>query len=252
MTSLVPLQTRWGCWILISSHTTCRVSLHLGRPAAVENARKQGRRPVLCPPRRCSRCWWWSASRAACAISGGSPPISARAGPGICPSPRRNVAPELGSVAADFDALATDLQNVARDIRQSAEDNAHSFKAPVATVEASLEMVRRNLQSDDGHARNRALELISGSVDRLKALISAAQQLDNVTADLIEAPRHRVNLGEVVGEVAGRFHDVVSERKIRSSRRWMPRFSSSAANRYWMSRSKISSTMRSAFRRRKQ
>ena len=56
--------------------------------------------------------------------------------------------------------------------------------------------------------------MIGGSVDRLKALISAAQQLDNVTADLIEAPRHRVDLAEVVSEVAGRFHDVLSERKI--------------------------------------
>src|SRR6202020_128361 len=112
----------------------------------------------------------------------------------------QDVAPELGSVAADFDALAMDLQNVARDIRQSAEDNAHSFKAPVATVE----MVRRNLQPDDARSA-RALELISGSVDRLKALISAAQQLDNVTADLIEAPRLRINLADVVGEVAGRF-----------------------------------------------
>src|SRR5258708_26718277 len=67
-----------------------------------------------------------------------------------------DVAPELGSVAADFDALATDLQNVARDIRQSAEDNAHSFKAPVATVEASLEMVRRSLNPEETSA-HRAL-----------------------------------------------------------------------------------------------
>jgi two-component system sensor histidine kinase ChvG len=61
--------------------------------------------------------------------------------------------------------------------------------------------------------------LIGYSVDRLKALISASQQLDNVTADLIEAPRLRVNLASVVSEVLERFHDILAEREITISQK---------------------------------
>jgi two-component system sensor histidine kinase ChvG len=217
MTSLVPLQTRWGCWILISSHTTAEfLYTSVDRPL------------WRTPESKVAASFYIAAALLVMLVVVGvsrSLRHFRRVAADIRQGRTRHlsfasqdVAPELDSVAADFDALATGLQNVARDIRQSAEDNAHSFKAPVATVEASLEMVRRNLQSDDVRS-HRAVELIGGSVDRLKALISAAQQLDNVTADLIEAPRLRVDLGEVVGEVAGRFHDVMSERRIRIVRK---------------------------------
>jgi two-component system sensor histidine kinase ChvG len=212
MSSLVPLQTRWGCWILVSSHTTAEFLY-----TAVD-------RPLWKTPESRVAALFYAAAAllALLVVAGVSRSLRhfRRVAADIRQGRTRHVsfasqdvAPELDSVAADFDAMATDLQNVARDIRQSAEDNAHSFKAPVATVEASLETVRRTLQSDNGPAQ-RAFEVISGSVDRLKALISAAQQLDNVTADLIEAPRHRVNLAEVVAEVAGRFQNLVSERRI--------------------------------------
>lgn len=213
LTSLVPIQTRWGCWTLVSSHTT---SEFLYTTVA---------RPLWSTPEsRLAAMFYISAALLAMLVVVGVS-RSLRHFRTVVAEIRQgrtrhtsfasaNVAPELSSVALDFDALALDLQNVARDIRRAAEDNAHSFKAPVATVEASLETVRRSLQPADGTA-NRALELISVSVDRLKALISASQQLDNVTADLIEAPRHRINLGDVVTDVLGRFHDVVAERGIK-------------------------------------
>ncbi len=213
MSSLVPIQTRWGCWIVVSSHTTAEyLYTDVDRPL-----------------------WKTPETRVAVAFYIAAALIVMLVVIGVTRSLRhfrrvaadirqgrtrhlsfasQEVAPELGSVAADFDALATDLQNVARDIRQSAEDNAHSFKAPVATVEASLEMVRRSLRPDDTRAL-RALEIIGSAIDRLKALISASQQLDNVTADLIEAPRQRIELVQVVKNVAARFHDVLAERRIK-------------------------------------
>jgi two-component system sensor histidine kinase ChvG len=212
MTSLIPLQTRWGCWILLSSHTTSEfLYTTVDRPLWRTPESKVAAlfyavaallvMLVVVGVARSLRHF----QRVAAEIrQGGTRHLSFAS---------QDVAPELSSVAADFDALAMDLQNVARDIRQSAEDNAHSFKAPVATVEASLETVRRSLQPADGTAL-RAFERISGSIDRLKALISAAQQLDNVTADLIEAPRHRVNFGDVVAEVVKRFGDVLSDRQV--------------------------------------
>jgi two-component system sensor histidine kinase ChvG len=212
LTSLVPIQTRWGCWILVSSHTTSEfLYTEVARPL-----------------------WTTPESRLAALIYLAGAFLGLLVVFGVSRSLRhfrtvaaeirqgrtrhasfasQQVAPELSSVAADFDALAMDLQNVARDIRQTAEDNAHSFKAPVATVEASLEAVRRSLSPEDGTA-HRALEIIGYSVDRLKALISASQQLDNVTADLIEAPRLKLNLASVVSEVVDRFQDVLAERDI--------------------------------------
>lgn len=213
MSSLVPLQNRWGCWILVSSHTTAEfLYTSVDRPL------------WKTPETKVAIAFYVAAALMVMMVVAGvvrSLSHFRRVAADIRQGRTRHlsfashdVAPELGSVAADFDALATDLQNVARDIRQSAEDNAHSFKAPVATVEASLEMVRRSLNPEDARAL-RALELIGGSIDRLKALISASQQLDNVTADLIEAPRQRIELVEVVKDVAGRFHDVLAERRIK-------------------------------------
>ncbi len=213
MSSLVPLRTRWGCWILVSSHTTAEFLY-----TAVD-------RPLWkTPETKIAVSFYISAALMAMLVVAGvtrSLGHFRRVAADIRQGRTRHlsfasqdIAPELGSVAADFDALATDLQNVARDIRQSAEDNAHSFKAPVATVEASLEMVRRSLNPDDARA-HRALEIIGGSIDRLKALISASQQLDNVTADLIEAPRQRIDLAEVAKDVAARFQDVLAERRIK-------------------------------------
>ncbi len=213
LTSLVPVQTRWGCWTLVSSHTTAEfLYTTVARPLWTT------------PESRLAAMFYIAAALLAMLVVVGvsrslrhfrSVAAEIRQGRTRHPSfASANVAPELSSVALDFDALALDLQNVARDIRRAAEDNAHSFKAPVATVEASLETVRRSLQPADGTA-NRAFELISASVDRLKALISASQHLDNVTADLIEAPRQRVNLADIVADVMGRFHDILDEREIK-------------------------------------
>jgi two-component system sensor histidine kinase ChvG len=212
MTSLIPLQTRWGCWILLSSHTTSEFLY-----TTVD-------RPLWKTPESKVAALFYVAAALLVMLVVIGVARSLRHFQRVAAEIRQgrtrhlsfasqDVAPELSNVAADFDALAMDLQNVARDIRQSAEDNAHSFKAPVATVEASLETVRRSIEPGDGTTL-RAFERISGSVDRLKALISAAQQLDNVTADLIEAPRHRVNFGDVVAEVVRRFGDVLSDRQI--------------------------------------
>jgi two-component system sensor histidine kinase ChvG len=213
MSSLVPLQTRWGCWIVVSSHTTAEYLY-----TAVDRPLWQS------PETKVAVSFYVAAALMVMLVVAGvvrSLGHFRRVAADIRRGRTRHVsfashdvAPELGSVAADFDALATDLQNVARDIRQSAEDNAHSFKAPVATVEASLEMVRRSLNPEDARA-HRALDIIGGATGRLKALISASQQLDNVTADLIEAPRQRIELVEVVKDVAARFQDVLAERRIK-------------------------------------
>ncbi|MBV9833359.1 MAG: sensor histidine kinase, partial [Alphaproteobacteria bacterium] len=135
---------------------------------------------------------------------------------------KRNIVPELGSVARDFDRLVEDVHRVARDIRQSAEDNAHSFKSPLATIRASLEPVRRAMPPTDQRAQ-RALEIVDVSVDRLQALVTAAQHLDNNAADLIEAPRSPMNLTEIIGMSVLHFRELMASRDVRLIRRLEPR-----------------------------
>jgi two-component system sensor histidine kinase ChvG len=126
----------------------------------------------------------------------------------------RNVIPELDSVAADFDSLVRDLHRAARDIRQASEENAHSFKSPVATIQSSLEPIRRIVPEDNERGR-RAIELIEGSLARLRGMISAAQRMDHSIADLILSPRDCVDLTKVVSETLAGWRDNLQEHNVR-------------------------------------
>jgi two-component system, OmpR family, sensor histidine kinase ChvG len=216
LTTLVPIRTRWGCWTLVSSHTTAEfLYTWISRPfwtmpesqiaAAIYLMAAVVVFLVVGAVTRSLRHF----RRVATAIREGRTHHFTFAS--------RNVVPELGSVANDFDALALDLRNVAHDIRRAAEDNAHSFKSPVATIEASIETARRTFQASDQTAM-RSFDLMMISIGRLKALISASQQLDNITADLIEAPRTRTDLGDVIAGVLQRFDNLLVERNITLAR----------------------------------
>ncbi len=212
LTSLVPIQTRWGCWALVSSHTTSEfLYTSIARPfwktPEVRIAASIYVLLALLAALIATSVWRnvLHFRHVAREIREGRGRNSSFA--------TRNVMPELASVAADFDGLMLDLRNVARDIRQTAEDNWHSFKGPVATIEASLETAKRGVAVGDERA-NRAIVLIQSSVGRLKALISAAQRLDNMTADLIEAPRPRIDLAAVLGNVLLRYREVMAGRGV--------------------------------------
>lgn len=212
LTSLVPIQTRWGCWALVSSHTTSEfLYTSIARPfwktPEVRIAASVYMLLALLAALIATSVWRnvLHFRHVARDIRQGRGRNSTFAS--------RNVMPELASVARDFDGLTRDLRTVARDIRQAAEDNWHSFKGPVATIEASLETAKRGVVPNDERA-NRAITLIQSSVGRLKALISAAQRLDNATADLIEAPRPRIDLTAVVGSVLVRYRELLAERGI--------------------------------------
>ena len=212
LTSLIPIQTRWGCWALVSSHTTSEfLYTSIARPfwktPEVRIAASIYVLLALLAALIATSVW-----RNVLHFRHVARDI--RQGRGRDATfASRNIMPELASVASDFDGLALDLRNVARDIRQAAEDNAHSFKGPLATIEASLDTARRGLVPNNERA-NRAVALIQSSVGRLKALVSAAQRLDNVTADLIEAPRPRIDLTFIVGNILFRYREVMAERGV--------------------------------------
>ncbi|HEY4169711.1 MAG TPA: hypothetical protein VGM96_23170, partial [Reyranella sp.] len=130
LTSIIPIKTGRGCWVLTSTHTTSEfLNTSIGRPY-----------------------WETRAVRVAAGIYLVLAILAMLAAVSIFLSLRRfrevadeigqgrigdyafsqrNIVPELSSVARDFDKLVLDLKHLSQQIRQSAEDNAHSFKTPL-------------------------------------------------------------------------------------------------------------------------
>jgi len=213
LTSVIPVDSRWGCWVLVVSHSASEFfNTSIGQPYWQEPEIRYALFVYIGLALLVAFTAWsvWRNlhrfRRVANTLRAGRNPDSTFLA--------QNDIPELANVAAMFDRLVSDLHGVARDIRRTAEDNAHSFKTPIATIEASLGPLRRGVAAEDGRA-SRSLALIDSSLDRLKALISAAQQLDNLSADLIEAPRNRINMGELVSAALLRYREVATSRGIR-------------------------------------
>lgn len=216
LTSVIPIRSRWGCWVLISSHTTSEfLKTSIGRPYwqthAVRIAMLSYLVVALLGALIALSVWrnlrhFRTVAREIRHGRVGEYSFTAR-----------NVVPELSSVALDFDRLVLDLRRIAREIRQAAEDNAHSFKGPIATIQSALEPLRRLLPKDDERA-GRALVLVDASLERLRALITAAQRLDNTTADLIEAPLRRLDLTLTLADALLRYREVLAEHNVRLTR----------------------------------
>jgi len=128
-----------------------------------------------------------------------------------------NSVPELATVAADLDSLVEDLHKVAVGIRRTAEDNAHSLKGPVSAIELAMSPLRNALPANDEKATH-ALHVVQTSIDRLRAQISTALHIDFSKANLLDAPRSRVNLTAAVAETLLHYRDNATEKEIRMTR----------------------------------
>ena len=130
LTSMVPVRNERGCWVLVSTHNTAAfLRTSIGQPywetqpvrtAAVIGAVLLALAVLSALSIRRSLRQFREVAHE---VHQGRIGENAFA--------KRNIVPELGSVARDFDRLVEDVHRVARDIRQSAEDNAHSFKTPL-------------------------------------------------------------------------------------------------------------------------
>jgi two-component system sensor histidine kinase ChvG len=125
----------------------------------------------------------------------------------------RNKVPELALVAEEFDRMTSSLQNSADSIRLAAEDNAHAFKTPIAIMRQSLEPLKRIVPSDNPRGQ-RALDVIEESVDRLDHLVSSARRLDQATAELLDPPRHAVDLSQLVERMLAAYVNTFDSRSI--------------------------------------
>lgn len=114
--------------------------------------------------------------------------------------------PELIPVAGEFDRMVGTLDASARAMREAAEDNAHAFKGPIATLTQSIEPLRL-AAGDDPRARQ-ALEVAGHTLDRLTSLVQGAQRLDETAAALINARLQSVDLARLAGDMARAFHRI--------------------------------------------
>jgi two-component system sensor histidine kinase ChvG len=217
LSSVIPIQSRKGCWVLVSSHVTSEfLDTTIGRSYAQT---RQIRLAVLiyclfALVATATALGLWKSiqhfSRVTREIRNGR-----SAGNSFS---ARNVIPELSSVAHDFDDLVKTLHSVAHDIRSTAEDNAHSFKTPIATIQSALAPLLQLVPEDNPRAQH-AARMIDQSLNRLKALVDAAQRLDNNTADLIEVPRDLVDLTQLVADILLRYRETLRQRDLRLDRR---------------------------------
>ncbi len=124
-----------------------------------------------------------------------------------------NHVPELSEVAAEFDAMVTTLRRSEELLRQAAEENAHALKAPLAVISQSMEPLRRAIPPEDARAR-RSLEVIAQSVERLDSLVSTARRIDETIAGLIDRPRRRVELSDLLERLGRGYVRVAADRAI--------------------------------------
>lgn len=196
LTSVTPVQTSAGCWAVITSHASDdALGAAVGRPYwQTPEVRLAVVIYVIMALLVLAMFFgvWRSLRRFAAAAR--SIRLNAADAPGASFS-RTNRVPELAGVASEFDRMVETLRNAARAIRHAAEDNAHAFKTPIATIAQSIEPLKRSVGDDQPRAR-RALELIDRSLVRLDALVAAMRRMDEATAELMEAPRTRIDLSD--------------------------------------------------------
>jgi two-component system sensor histidine kinase ChvG len=216
LTSVIPIQTKAGCWVLVSSQPTSEfLNMSIGKPY------------WQTPEIRIAALFYFAAAVIGILIAAsvwrsldrfGRFAREVRQGrDGGRSFTELNVVPELSTVATDFDSLVGDLRTIAQDIRQTAEDNAHSFKAPLAALQMSLPVIERALPPDNERVQ-RALTAMQLSVERLNNLVATSPRLDFGKADLIDAPRIRVNFSNLTADILNHYRDLAAEQGIQLMR----------------------------------
>ncbi|MEX2455264.1 MAG: HAMP domain-containing sensor histidine kinase [Rhodospirillaceae bacterium] len=202
LTSLTPVQAEIGCWIvLVSKSADAVLRSSLGRPYWKSTEVRIA--AVIYLLFALVVLWmfldvWRNLRRFARlardirtgAVAGGS-------------FTRQNRVPEISGIAMEFDRLVLGLRASARSIREAAEENAHALKGPLAVIAQSVEPLKRLLA--DNCDAGRAIARIERSTERLDRLVSASRQLDNATAELLEAPQERIDLSALVQSLCESF-----------------------------------------------
>ena len=221
LTSITPIATDSGCWMVVTAHTSgAFLGTSIGQPywktlevriaAAIYLAMAALTIGVFVTI-------WRSLTRFR--------DLARDIREGVSPHARfqeQNRVPELGPVAEEFDRMTLAMRDSADSMRRASEDNAHAFKTPIAIIRQSLEPLRRIVPSESTRGL-RALDVLEESVDRLDRLVASARHLDEVAAELIDRPRHNVDLSRLVGRMLDAYADSFAARQVRLDARLQSR-----------------------------
>ncbi len=193
LTSLTPISTPAGCWVVITSHSNADfLSSSIGRPYWMTPEIIGASTIYLLMALFATLLYLdaWHSVRRFRGLAHGI-----RTGPrGKTSFADFNRVPELSGVAREFDRLVEKLHHSADLMRYAAEENAHAFKTPIAVIAQSLEPLKPGAAADAGVGRE--VGRIERSVERLDALVTAARQMEEMSAELLDQPLHRIELLE--------------------------------------------------------
>jgi len=213
LTSLIPIKSDAGCWVVVLSHPLeSLLGTSLGRPywtraevrvaAAIYLAMALLTFGVFWSIRR-NVVRFREVARALRTGDGGEQSFAAQ-----------NELSELAGVAEEFDRLIATLRDSAERIRQAAEDNAHAFKTPIAIIRQSIEPLKRVVPSEDARSR-RALAVLETSVERLDQLVSTARRMDETVAELLIPPRKPVDFSQLLQRMVLAYANLGEARGVR-------------------------------------
>jgi len=221
VTSVSPLQTPAGCWVIVTSSSAAVLpGSNLGRPYWASSEVRVAAAIYLAMV-LLTFTTFWSIRRGLGRFAERAQTIRERRSGGGSFRAQNDI-PELADVAEEFDHMVEVLDASARDIRRAAEDNAHAFKTPIAVIRQSLEPLKRAVSAENQRGM-RAVGLIESSLDKLDGLIASARRLDEATADVMDMPRIDVDLSSLLGRLLHAHADVFVQRRLSLKGHIVPR-----------------------------
>lgn len=214
LTSITPVKTEFGCWVIVTSQNTQAIlGTSVGQPYYNTPEIRIAASIYLAMAILVLGIFvgiWRNLRR----FGGLARQIEAGGrGSSTASFAEQNTLPELDSVARDFDRLVSRLRQSAENIRRSAEDNAHAFKTPIAIIRQSIEPLKKLVVSDKRGMLS--LDMIEKATNRLDTLVSGTRQMYEVTADLVDSGDSEIDLSQIIGRMAEAATTVHAARRIR-------------------------------------
>jgi heavy metal sensor kinase len=111
---------------------------------------------------------------------------------------------ELGRLASVLNDMLARLERAFATAREFSADAAHELRTPLTILKGEIEVALRAVRSPPEYRAT--LESCAEEVDRLAALVEDLLLLARTDAGVVPRPTERVNLADVLGDVAPALH----------------------------------------------
>ena len=205
LTSLTPVRSPAGCWVIITSSSPAEIGGHVAQ-------RPYWSRPEV---QFAGIVYFLMAAVVLWLLLGLRAELGRfaeqarrirrrRGGPRFA---EVNRVPELAGVAETLDSMVHSLEQSARAVRDAAEETAHALKSPIGIVAQSIEPLRARVAAGDVDGR-RAITFIDRSIERLGSLVGVVRELGEATAELIDQERGQCELSTLLVGLLGDYKSV--------------------------------------------